>query len=377
MKKRGDNVKKKLLLVLLLGLLCFGAIAVEAKKPTTTTTTSTSTTTTTTIKQIPWLGFHDVVADVHEATSDINVAFLNEWTQFLADKGYKTLTYDQMYSYLNGTNTTGLPDKVVVLSFDDNYIGVYDYAYPRLSALGLNATNFVHTNYVGVVTSKDHADWTELGEMETDGHIVAESHTKNHVDLTAVDPTTRWDEIAGSKAAIEGNLSKTCNYLAYPYGKTNAEVIADVSTAGYLSAVLYNNEYATVNDPEFEVARLQMGKTDNMAIFKQKILYKADIHVENIAMEAKRQGQNRYARATITIKDEDSALVEGATVHVEWSGLVEGTDSGNTNSEGVVVLDSPKTREQGNVTVTVTDVVKNGHYYDASANVETSDSVTI
>jgi len=186
-EKRGDNLKKTLL-VFLLGLLCFGAIAVEAKRPTTTTTTST--TTTTTIKQIPWLGFHDVVADVHEATSDINVAFLNEWTQFLVDKGYTTLTYDQFYSYLADTNTTGLPEKVVILSFDDNYIGVYDYAYPRLSALGLNATNFVHTNYVGVVTSKDHCDWTELGEMETDGHIVAESHTRNHVDLTAVDGTS-------------------------------------------------------------------------------------------------------------------------------------------------------------------------------------------
>jgi hypothetical protein len=94
-------------------------------------------------------------------------------------------------------------------------------------------------------------------------------------------------------------------------------------------------------------------------------------------MEAKRQGANRYATATITIKDEDAGPVEGATVNVEWSGIVSGTGSGVTNSNGAVVLDSPKQKASGTITVIVTDVVKTGHNYDESANVETADSVTV
>jgi peptidoglycan/xylan/chitin deacetylase (PgdA/CDA1 family) len=351
------KLNKLFLASLVLGLCCLPIVCAE--------------------QQIPWLGFHDVVSGAHEATSDINVTFLNQWTQFLVDKGYTALTYDQLYAYLTGANTTPLPKRVVVLSFDDNYIGVYTYAYPRLSALGLKATNFVHTNYVGVVTSKDHCDWNELQQMEASGVITAQSHTKNHVDLTTVDAATRWEELTGSKAALEGNLSKTVNYLAYPYGHTNSTIISEAQSAGYLSAVLYNNQYATVSSPEFEVPRLQMGSTDTMTTFKTKVLYKPDMFVQNIAMSKATQGKNKYAKATVTIYDEDNAFVSGATVTVQWSGLVSGTSSGTTNGGGAVTLNSPATKSSGTITATVTNVVKSGWNYNSTRNVETSDSITV
>jgi len=327
-------------------------------------------------QQIPWLGFHDVVNGSVEATSDITVTYLNQWTQFLVDKGYTVLTYDELYAYLTGANQNPLPRRVVVLSFDDNYKGTCTYAEPRLRALGLKATDFVHTNYVGVMTSKDHCNWTELQAMEAAGFVTAQSHTKNHVDLTTLDAATRWAEISGSKAALEGNLSKTVKFLAYPYGKTNTDVITDAVNAGYFSAVLYNNAYATVDSPEFEVPRLQVQSTDTMTTFKTKVLYKPDMFVQNIAM-SKVTGSKKYAKATVTLMDEDSALVSGATVTVQWSGLVSGTSTGTTSTSGVVTLSSPTTRSSGTITATVTNVVKTAWNYNSTRNVETSDSIVV
>jgi hypothetical protein len=101
-----------------------------------------------------------------------------------------------------------------------------------------------------------------------------------------------------------------------------------------------------------------------------------DMYVNDIAMSWRKGGQTYFGRATVWIKDDTGANVEQATVYGDWSGAVNAPDNGVTLADGTVMIESPGVKGGGTFTFTVTDVIKSGYIYNASLNVETSDSVT-
>ena len=109
------------------------------------------------------------------------------------------------------------------------------------------------------------------------------------------------------------------------------------------------------------------------------------MHVASIVMSVVPRGSSggtSYERgqAVVTIVDSNGNPVNGATVSCSWTrdGSNSGTDSGTTDSSGVVMVHSNDERSSGSHTfvVTITGVSKTGWTYDSSANVETSDSIT-
>jgi hypothetical protein len=95
-----------------------------------------------------------------------------------------------------------------------------------------------------------------------------------------------------------------------------------------------------------------------------------DMYVNDIAMSLKNK---RLARATINIKNTDGNNVSGATVYVTWSGGVSGTASGVTDASGNILFNSP--RGGTPFTITVTNVTHATFNYNASLNVETTDTI--
>lgn len=105
------------------------------------------------------------------------------------------------------------------------------------------------------------------------------------------------------------------------------------------------------------------------------------MHVASIDMTSTRirlNGWYTYATATVSIVDADGNPVQGATVSGSWSGLTSDTDSGVTDSNGQVALDSNAVKNaEGTFTFTVDNVDLTGWTYDPTANVETSGSITV
>lgn len=93
-------------------------------------------------------------------------------------------------------------------------------------------------------------------------------------------------------------------------------------------------------------------------------------------------GPNNFytAVAIISVADNDSSPVEGATVYGSWSGATTDTDSGVTNSSGEVSLQSDRVKNPTSGTkfvLTVDNITKEGCGYDPNANLETSESITV
>jgi hypothetical protein len=101
-----------------------------------------------------------------------------------------------------------------------------------------------------------------------------------------------------------------------------------------------------------------------------------EVYVYDIEMSSKKAGKNYSGLATVWIKNDLGANVEGATVSGVWSGAVDNTSTGVTEQDGKVILRSSNKKDGGTFTFTVTDVVAPGYTYNEALNVETSDSIT-
>ena len=101
------------------------------------------------------------------------------------------------------------------------------------------------------------------------------------------------------------------------------------------------------------------------------------VYVNDITMGSGTAGPNKWATATVWIKNDSGGDVEGATVYGEWTGAVNETDSGVTGPDGKVTLTSSKTKTGNNFTFCVTDVVGSGYTYDPALNNETCDTIVV
>jgi vibriolysin len=102
----------------------------------------------------------------------------------------------------------------------------------------------------------------------------------------------------------------------------------------------------------------------------------SDMYVKNITQNITRKGSRYRSTATVTIWDTDNQTVSNATVYITWSGVVSGSASGVTGSNGTVSFTSSRVRSQGPFTITVTNVTHTSKSYNSSLNVETSDSAS-
>lgn len=102
-----------------------------------------------------------------------------------------------------------------------------------------------------------------------------------------------------------------------------------------------------------------------------------DMWVASISLAPSVQGPWKMVNGQVRIVDESGAAVSGAQVLISWSGLVIGTASATTDSSGIASVVSPKFKNGGTVTLSVTGVSKSDFDYVAASNAETSDSLLV
>jgi peptidoglycan/xylan/chitin deacetylase (PgdA/CDA1 family) len=149
---------------------------------------------------------------------------------YLDDHGFHPVTLDHLRAYFAGTRT--LPDRPVVLTFDDGYADFYTEAFPVLKQHHFKAVAYVVSGFVGNPGVSVTAD--QVREMDAYG-IEIGAHTVNHVDLTRAGGSL-WYEVKGSKDALEAMVGHPVLDFCYPSGRVNAAVVAAVQAAGYQSA---------------------------------------------------------------------------------------------------------------------------------------------
>lgn len=76
-----------------------------------------------------------------------------------------------------------VPDKLVVLTFDDSSVSHYLHARPVLKRYGFNATFFITEGFTFTTNKKDYMTWEQIAELHRDGFEIG-NHTRDHLGIT-------------------------------------------------------------------------------------------------------------------------------------------------------------------------------------------------
>ncbi|MCD8331689.1 MAG: polysaccharide deacetylase family protein [Oscillospiraceae bacterium] len=192
--------------------------------------------------QVPILLYHHLDESPEEGSSSMSVEGFEAQIAALAQAGYTAVDFTDLYNYV--VYGQALPDKPVVITFDDGYESNYTYAYPILQKYGMKATIFVIGVSVGKDTYKDtgvamtvHFTWEQAAEMEASGLISIESHGYNFHEVSGRDEEpVRYgilmregeteaeyisflnDDFETMAELFTEHLGKTPTVLAFPYG---------------------------------------------------------------------------------------------------------------------------------------------------------------
>jgi peptidoglycan/xylan/chitin deacetylase (PgdA/CDA1 family) len=197
-------------------------------------------------RRIPVIMYHDVVPErtARSQWFDCSAAEFEEQMQKIAAEGYTPISITDLYLHL--TAGKEVPERSIVLTFDDNYQGFYENAWPILKKYSFPAAMFVHTGFVGNSTG-DHPKMTydTLRELVKDPLFTVGSHTITHPDdLSQLASFEQERELSESKAELEQQLGLTVDFLAYPNGKSNEATQELSRAAGYKMSFSIDNGLA-------------------------------------------------------------------------------------------------------------------------------------
>ena len=165
----------------------------------------------------------------HEVTSDgnrhddwgISPEQLEADINYFLENGYVTITASELANE-SMDNLEG--KKILLLTFDDGYVGWYTDVYPILRRTGAKATMFVVGAYINRYGYLGEA---QIREMANCGLIEIGNHT-NHVHQMPKDALITLynsanvrdvlDDIKSNSARISGITGKTVTSIAWPYG---------------------------------------------------------------------------------------------------------------------------------------------------------------
>lgn len=190
-------------------------------------------------RNIPVLMFHEVGYGNTNEYSDTNFILkegLESKLMYLNSNGYTTITMADLYN--NWTRGTELPEKPVVLTFDDGYASHFTFvkdAFNRYNAVGtfyiIQDRLFMDIQDRNVEGLKNlHNAGMEIGV-----------HSYSHPDFRTLTYDEIYKEVGTSKAFLEDTLGIKMFTFSYPYGNYNAASIEILKEMGFRTAVTTRN----------------------------------------------------------------------------------------------------------------------------------------
>jgi peptidoglycan/xylan/chitin deacetylase (PgdA/CDA1 family) len=217
---------------------------------------------------VPVLMYHVIVAPPASAQLPelyVDPKTFDQQMEMLKKQGYTGVSLNQVYdAWFKGGK---LPEKPVVVSFDDGYRSQYVYARPVLRKLGWPG---VLSLIAGRIDQPD-AELTPamVEQMIKDGWEL-DSHTINHVDVSQANGAQLTSEVAGSRKMLQHRFHQPVNFFCYPSGRYDDQAIRAVRDAGYLGATTTNEGLASKSEM-YTLKRIRVDGSDGVTGLEQKL----------------------------------------------------------------------------------------------------------
>lgn len=197
----------------------------------------------------------------------------------LAKAGYQAVSIEDFDAWRRGVQP--LPGNAFVLTFDDGFMGVHDFAAPILKELGWPATVFVVAGKLGgesdwKITVKEPMpphplmDVPQFRKLSAQGFSL-HSHSLMHHDLTTLPADVLERDLRDSRALIAELTGQVPVYLAYPYGRHNETVRDAAQRTGFAAAFSVESGFNRPGESAYQIRRLDVFGTDTSSMLLRKI----------------------------------------------------------------------------------------------------------
>ena len=241
--------------------------------------------------QVPILMYHHLSEDVTNSEM-VSPEQFEAQIRALSEAGYTGVSFDELQAYV--LRGEPLPEKPVVITFDDGYRSNYTLAYPILQKYSMKATIFA----VGVSFGTDHYKDTdyaitphfgaaEAAEMTASGLISIQSHTydmhqwppyetgsavrENILQLSSESEEAYvqalTEDFTRSRALLEDATGRPVDVLAYPAGQYSTLAQVTLQSLGVHVTLSTNPGVNTVVKglPQTLYAMLRFGITEDVS----------------------------------------------------------------------------------------------------------------
>ena len=193
--------------------------------------------------------------------------------KYLKQNGYHVVSIDQLLDFIDYKEQ--LPEKSIVITFDDAWRSIFDVALPILIKYGFTATFFIYTDFIG---GGKAMTWKQIETLSKIGFDI-QCQTKTHRNLAVPKKNESFKEyfesiemeIGYPKNLLKEKLNIDCKFLAYPYGETNNLVIALLKKHGYRAAFTIDRKPNPFFIDKYRIYRSVIYGSYNMDRFKDNL----------------------------------------------------------------------------------------------------------
>lgn len=252
---------------------------------------------------VPILMYHSISNDAEPRLSpyykvNTSPTVFREHIGFLAKQNYRSI--DLMKVIDLSKQGTPLPEKSVVITFDDGFRNFYTDAFPVLQQYGFSATVFLPTAFIQntrqVFKEKECLTWAEVRELRQCG-VLFGSHTVTHPRLVDLSWNEIKRELYASKQELEQRLGESISTFAYPYAFPQADqqymrgIKTLLAESGYKCCATTEIGRVKRSDDPFRLKRLPVNSLDDPVFFKAKLNGGYDwlAHLQTILKQIKKQ----------------------------------------------------------------------------------------
>jgi peptidoglycan/xylan/chitin deacetylase (PgdA/CDA1 family) len=206
----------------------------------------------------------------------VTVENFKDQMQYLKDHHYQIIPLEMLNNHIK--NNKRIPEKSVVLTFDDGYQSVYHYAYPILKEYGYKASVFMITSKIPdkaqpfsphkltYMSSEEMNKSQDIFEFACHTHNL---HILNENKKSLLVEADKQEIIKDLKASKEFVQTK---YFAYPYGQYNDLVVNTLQEDGVELAFTVNPGKVNKKSNKMHLNRIPIYNCTTMEQFKKYLL---------------------------------------------------------------------------------------------------------
>lgn len=223
--------------------------------------------------QLPVVMYHQLTKNINRTGAYcITLAQLENDLKFLQDKGYETVDVEQLVNHVK--SGAPLPEKPIIITFDDGYETVYSYAEPLLEEYGMCAVASVVGAYTDMYSQMDdhtlsysYMNWDEVRELAQGNVIEIQNHS---YDLHKTDNSGRHgaqkvstetvseysaflnDDIGKMQKLLTEKTGKKPQAFTYPFGSYSKESKQIIKAMGFDAAFVCEERINLIDTEDTE-----------------------------------------------------------------------------------------------------------------------------